>query len=115
VLGGWGGSARGDGVGTFKTLIHGDARDISVENIEMTNPVIVERYEWRQESGGPRKFRGGLGIDKQQRSPGGINTSLPMSRDRRTEPTGHGEDVSQADTAAVSTNLVVVAALEIRG
>lgn len=80
VLGGWGGSARGDGVGPFKTLIHGDARDIPVENIEMTNPVIVERYEWRQDSGGPGKFRGGLGIDKTLRITGPCLLSAQFER-----------------------------------
>jgi N-methylhydantoinase B len=62
--GGWGGSAHSDGVGPYKTITHADTKDIPVETIEALYPMMVERYEWRQDTGGPGRHRGGLGLDK---------------------------------------------------
>jgi N-methylhydantoinase B len=62
--GGWGGSAHGDGVGPYKTITHADTKDIPVETIEALYPILVERYQWRQDTGGPGRYRGGLGLDK---------------------------------------------------
>ena len=62
--GGWGGSAHGDGVGPYKTITHADTKDIPVETIEALYPMLVERYEWRQDTAGAGRHRGGLGLDK---------------------------------------------------
>jgi N-methylhydantoinase B len=62
--GGWGGSAHLDGVGPYKTITHADTKDIPVETIEALYPMLVERYEWRRDSAGPGRHRGGLGLDK---------------------------------------------------
>jgi N-methylhydantoinase B len=62
--GGWGGSARGDGVGPYKTIMHADNKDIPVEVQEALYPVRVERHEWRRDSAGAGRHRGGLGVDK---------------------------------------------------
>jgi N-methylhydantoinase B len=62
--GGWGGSKDADGVGPYKTLTHADTKDIPVETIEALYPMLVERYEWRQNSAGAGRHRGGLGLDK---------------------------------------------------
>lgn len=62
--GGWGGSAHGDGVGPYKTITHADTKDIPVETIEALYPILVERYQWRQDTGGPGRYRGGLELDK---------------------------------------------------
>lgn len=62
--GGWGAGARQDGLGPYKTMIHGDNKDIPVEIQEALYPVRVERFEWRTDSGGAGRHRGGLGIEK---------------------------------------------------
>ena len=65
--GGWGATLGRDGVGPYKTMIHGDNRDIPVEVQEALYPVEIERYEWRPDSGGPGRLRGGLGTTKTYR------------------------------------------------
>jgi len=60
--GGWGGSLQGDGVGPYKTITHADTKDIPVESLEALYPLRLERYEFRPDSGGPGRFRGGLGV-----------------------------------------------------
>lgn len=62
--GGWGGSVHGDGVGPYKTITHADTKDIPVETIEALYPMVVERHQWRQDSAGAGRHRGGLGLDK---------------------------------------------------
>lgn len=62
--GGWGGYSTGDGSGPFKTIRHADNRDIPVETVEALYALRVERYEWRQDSAGSGRHRGGLGISK---------------------------------------------------
>ena len=62
--GGWGAGAETDGVGPYKTMLHGDNKDIPVEVQEALYPVQVERFAWRQDSGGAGRHRGGLGIEK---------------------------------------------------
>ena len=62
--GGWGASAHGDGVGPYKSLLHGDNKDIPVETQEAFYPVQIESYAWRRDSAGAGRHRGGLGIDK---------------------------------------------------
>ena len=62
--GGWGGSARGDGVGPLKTIMHADNKDIPIEVAEALDPVRVLRHEWRCDCGGAGKQRGGLGVEK---------------------------------------------------
>jgi N-methylhydantoinase B len=62
--GGWGGSFQGDGVGPYKTITHADTKDIPIETIEALYPMLVERYQWRQDSAGAGRHRGGLGLDK---------------------------------------------------
>jgi N-methylhydantoinase B len=62
--GGWGGSQNYDGAGPYKTITHADTKDIPVETIEALYPMLIERYEWRQDTAGPGRHRGGPGLDK---------------------------------------------------
>lgn len=62
--GGWGGSAHGDGVGPYKTLMHADNKDIPIEAQEALYPVRIECHRWRQDSAGPGRQRGGSGVEK---------------------------------------------------
>jgi N-methylhydantoinase B len=63
--GGWGGRPTEDGESGSVSVCQGDVRNGSIEAIEMKTPVLVERRGFRIDSGGPGKFRGGLGLDVQ--------------------------------------------------
>ncbi len=59
--GGWGASVAGDGSGPFKTMSHGDCKDIPVEIVEALYPIRIEEVSLRTNSAGAGKMRGGLG------------------------------------------------------
>jgi N-methylhydantoinase B len=59
--GGWGAFANRDGENVLIAIADGDTRNVPVEVLESRYPLRMERYEVRQDSGGPGKFRGGLG------------------------------------------------------
>jgi N-methylhydantoinase B len=61
--GGWGGRPMEDGESASVSVCQGDVRNGSIEAIEMKTPVLIERRGMRTDSGGPGKFRGGLGLD----------------------------------------------------
>ena len=62
--GGWGAVSDGDGPGPFRTNCHGDTRVIPTEVLEASYPVRIDAFEMRTDSGGPGKYRGGLGLTK---------------------------------------------------
>lgn len=62
--GGWGAGCDHDGSGPFRTMAHGDTRTIPIELQETLYPFRVEQMALWQDSGGPGRFRGGLGIHK---------------------------------------------------
>jgi N-methylhydantoinase B len=62
--GGWGAKPHADGE---SALLFGDIRVIPVEVMEQKYPVLIERYELRQDSGGAGEFRGGLGVVRDYR------------------------------------------------
>ena len=64
--GGWGGTEGKDGLNAVFSIV-GNTWNIPVEVVEMQFPVRVERYELRQDSGGPGRFRGGLGVNRYYR------------------------------------------------
>ena len=66
--GGWGGRPTEDGESASVSVCQGDVRNGSIEAIEMKTPVLVESRGFRTDSGGPGKFRGGLGLDVQVRN-----------------------------------------------
>jgi N-methylhydantoinase B len=59
--GGWGASRGGDGSGPFKTMSHGDCKDIPVEIVEALYPIRIDEVSLRTDSAGAGKHRGGLG------------------------------------------------------
>lgn len=64
--GGWGGTSRCDGLdATFGLMAN--SFDNPIEAIELRYPLLIERYELIPDSGGPGKFRGGLGLRKEIR------------------------------------------------
>lgn len=60
-VGGWGGRPTSDGIDGHSAHIHNLA-NTPVEVVESTVPLRVERYGFREGSGGPGQFRGGLGL-----------------------------------------------------
>ncbi|MFM9885769.1 MAG: hydantoinase B/oxoprolinase family protein [Burkholderiales bacterium] len=80
--GGWGGSSHGDGVGPYKSITHADTKDIPVETLEALYPLRLDRYEWRTDTGGAGRHRGGLGLDRvfQVLAPCDLNLSMERSR-----------------------------------
>jgi N-methylhydantoinase B len=60
--GGWGARSTKDGINAMCPAMNGDNYNIPCEVIETKFPLLVDRYELIQDSGGPGKFRGGLGV-----------------------------------------------------
>lgn len=59
--GGWGAKKSEDGVSTTICINDGDTHNSPVEQAEAKYPVLVEKYELNQDSGGAGEHRGGLG------------------------------------------------------
>lgn len=62
---GQGASSDGDGESALIVYFGGDGRNLPVEVLEDRFPILTLRYELRQDSGGPGRFRGGLGVIKE--------------------------------------------------
>ncbi len=61
--GGWGGRPHEDGESATVSACQGDVQNAPVELQELYYPVLIEHHRLREGSGGPGKFRGGLGIE----------------------------------------------------
>ncbi|MDP4594361.1 MAG: hydantoinase B/oxoprolinase family protein [Beijerinckiaceae bacterium] len=61
--GGWGGRPMEDGEDASVSVCQGDVRNSPVELQEIRYPVLVEEHALRDDSGGPGKYRGGLGVN----------------------------------------------------
>lgn len=66
LVGGWGGRPTMDGLDVYSAHLHNVA-NTPIEMLEMSYPVLMERYELIQDSGGAGKFRGGLGVRRDYR------------------------------------------------
>lgn len=67
-VGGWGGSARGDGESALIATTDGDTYNFPAEVVEARFPVLVERYELNVEAGGGAgRRRGGFGVIREYR------------------------------------------------
>jgi N-methylhydantoinase B len=60
--GGWGGRHDADGEDVSMSVCQGDVRNAPIENMELKGPVLVVERALRPDSGGPGRFRGGLGV-----------------------------------------------------
>jgi N-methylhydantoinase B len=60
--GGWGARKSLDGINALCPLLNGDNNNIPCEVTEAKFPLLVERYELVEDSGGAGRTRGGLGI-----------------------------------------------------
>jgi N-methylhydantoinase B len=61
---GFGGHSRGDGENGIMHVVEPGARNTPIEVVETKAPIRIESYALRQDSGGPGRFRGGLGIER---------------------------------------------------
>jgi N-methylhydantoinase B len=66
--GSWGATARSDGESAIVSLIQGDVRLLPVELRENMFPLRIREFSLRADSGGPGKFRGGLGVHIEQQA-----------------------------------------------
>jgi N-methylhydantoinase B len=65
---GWGGRPTEDGENGSVSICQGDVRNGSIEGMEMKVPIMIEKRGFRPDSGGPGKYRGGVGLEVRSRS-----------------------------------------------
>jgi len=85
--GGWGGRPHEDGENATVSMCQGDVQNAPVELQEIYYPVLIERQQLREGSGGAGKFRGGLGIEVTVRVLCDARTNINVER-QRTAPWG---------------------------
>jgi N-methylhydantoinase B len=85
--GGWGARAHEDGENATVSMCQGDVQNAPVEMQEVYYPVLIERQQLRDGSGGLGKFRGGLGIEVTVRVLCDASTNINVER-QRTAPWG---------------------------
>jgi N-methylhydantoinase B len=64
IGGGWGAKHDSDGMSATVAINDGDTHNGPSEQVEAKYPLLVERYCLRQDTGGPGRFRGGLGTEQ---------------------------------------------------
>ena len=76
--GGFGAKRTEDGVSATVCMNDGDTHNHPVEQMEAKYPMLFERHALREDSGGPGRYRGGLGTEQvvQARSPLNINVQV---------------------------------------
>lgn len=65
TVGGWGACKDSDGADALINVANGAYKNIPIEVFENNYPVRINRFQLRQDSGGPGQNRGGLGIIKE--------------------------------------------------
>jgi N-methylhydantoinase B len=82
IGGGWGAKSVEDGVSVTVCINDGDTHNSPTEQIESKYPMLVERYELRQDSGGAGRQRGGLGAEVvvTALAPLSVNTTIERSQ-----------------------------------
>jgi N-methylhydantoinase B len=104
---GWGARHDRDGINTTQHISMCTVRNIPVEVVESRLPVLVERAGLRQDSGGPGRFRGGLGSVRDYRflAPFGALTIV-----KKTRTPGWGLDGGRPGPGNVSILIPATAA-----
>jgi len=100
--GGWGARPWEDGESASVSVCQGDVRNAPVETIELKAPVLVERRGLRPDSGGPGKYRGGLGQSTELRSLAEGRWNFSNAGRRRCPPWG----LAGGGPGAISANLI---------
>ncbi len=86
--GGWGGRPFEDGESASVSVCQGNVKNSPIESMEIKTPVMVERRALREDSGGPGKYRGGLGIDVQVKNLVEGKWNMARPRRRKCPPWG---------------------------
>lgn len=82
ICGGWGATKDADGYGPSRSNVHGDTSNVPIEMQEAFCPYLFESYSLRQDSGGPGRRRGGLGVEKIYRITASCRLNLKIDRTR---------------------------------
>jgi N-methylhydantoinase B len=80
IGGGWGAKHDSDGRSATIALNDGDTHNGPTEQVEAKYPLLVERYALRPDSGGPGRYRGGLGTEQVVQARHSIRFSSQMDR-----------------------------------
>jgi N-methylhydantoinase B len=100
--GGTGARPNADGVSAMDELVV-NVMNTPVEAVETEFPVRIERYELATDSGGPGKFRGGLGVRRQWRNlTDETNVNLRMDRFKFSSPGVFGAKPARASKAVLN-------------
>ncbi len=83
--GGWGGTPFGDGMSATYSR-HGNCMDFSPEQMELLYPVVCTEREFKPDSAGAGKYRGGLGIQVSWRLLQNATMNVGMGRSRFGPP-----------------------------
>jgi N-methylhydantoinase B len=78
--GGWGAKYDSDGMSAVVCINDGDTHNTVIEAKESKLPVLFESYELRTDSGGPGRWRGGLGAQFRIRTRGPMKLSTYTER-----------------------------------
>ncbi|NIA25529.1 MAG: hydantoinase B/oxoprolinase family protein [Gammaproteobacteria bacterium] len=87
---GFGGHAGGDGEDGIMHITEPGCRNNPIEVLETKAPLLIERYGYRPDSGGPGKHRGGVGVERAYRflAPA---SAIVINFKTRTRPWAIGE------------------------
>jgi N-methylhydantoinase B len=86
--GGYGGKPNEDGESALFSMTLGDTCNMPAEVVELRYPWSVERFELLQDSGGPGKFRGGVGVMREYRFACDSGMTVTTDRVKYTPPWG---------------------------
>ena len=78
--GGWGAKKTEDGVSATVCLNDGDTHNSPCEQVEAKYPIVFERHALRPDSGGPGRYRGGLGCEQVIRARASITVNVQIDR-----------------------------------
>lgn len=87
LQGGWGGTPAADGI-TAYAVCEGNVSYPMTEMLEANYPLEVLRWELIQDSGGPGKFRGGLGVRRDYRMKYPSHITFCYERNKYSPPWG---------------------------
>jgi N-methylhydantoinase B len=99
---GQGASARGDGASALMHHLQSATRFSPVEVWEARDPWLVERVELAPDSGGPGRFRGGLGLDFDFHVLEDLNITAVIERTKNPPPGLVGGGEGRANSATIS-------------
>src|SRR5215469_15434068 len=78
--GGWGAKRSEDGVSGTVCINDGDTHNAPTEQVEAKFPLVIERYAFVPDSGGPGRHRGGLGVERVVRARTDITLNTQIER-----------------------------------